>query len=183
MGSQLQRQRQFVFDYLAERGPELWHAVADDWNWDNGLWILEWIIRQPDCERATAQLIFWRAEPEWFLPFGGKEDWESRVNNSRELYELVKVIVDRWNSGSYTRSILEFLGSPNPILAMESYRKAEASCDPNLLPWQLLESIGEATPGKELSGLDYDLSEGFPEELLALLVERFGESLRLFEGD
>jgi hypothetical protein len=40
--------------WLEAHGPDEWHQVAIDWNWDAGVEILAWIAAQPGCDRATA---------------------------------------------------------------------------------------------------------------------------------
>lgn len=54
-------QRQMAF--LAVRSPDDWHRYADNLNWDDRLDGLYWIVSQPDCDKATAVMTFWKGEP------------------------------------------------------------------------------------------------------------------------
>jgi len=55
-------------DWLIEEStPEDRHRIALDMNWDHGLDIFFWIIRQPDTQLATVFEIFWLGEPEFFV--------------------------------------------------------------------------------------------------------------------
>ena len=49
--------------YLSAMSPDDWHRVADVHNWDDPLDVLYWIVSQPNCDKATARLIFWKGEP------------------------------------------------------------------------------------------------------------------------
>src|SRR5712691_6236599 len=45
--------------------PDEWHQVAWNWNWDSGVEALQWIIRQPMCDRGTALLVYWMGGPRY----------------------------------------------------------------------------------------------------------------------
>lgn len=96
-------EREWLFDFLKQAGPELWHSVAESWNWGNGTWLLDWIIRQKRCQAATAQLIFWTSVPEGFLPLSGYDEWNMKVKVYEAEFKLAKLIVENWNSGFYER--------------------------------------------------------------------------------
>lgn len=53
--------------YLKSSGLKEWNQVAVDWNCDNGLKPLRWIIEQPECDKGTALLIYWVSDPNYFL--------------------------------------------------------------------------------------------------------------------
>ena len=74
-----------VLAWLPRQSPDIWHAVATGWNWDVDLAPLEWIVRQPDCDAATAQFVFWTA----------------RLGDSHELADLRSMIAERWSAGEY----------------------------------------------------------------------------------
>ncbi len=48
-------------EWMADKGPSVWHAITLGWNWDNGLDTPHWIISQPHCDGATAAHIFFHA--------------------------------------------------------------------------------------------------------------------------
>jgi hypothetical protein len=87
---------------MSEAGPDDWHIAADSWNWDNGLMPLTWIIRQRQCDKATALNIFYLSAPEYYLQFAGDRTrmppWH--VDNFDFICELRQRYVD----GFYTRS-------------------------------------------------------------------------------
>jgi Domain of unknown function (DUF4274) len=92
-------------------GPEKWHCFAAQWNdWNAGVEYLDWIVRQPDCERATAQLIFWKGNPDHYIPEKGSEsdDHEARERAS-DVFRMLKVIAENWTSGFYKSNRLSGL--------------------------------------------------------------------------
>ena len=105
-----EEQISFGIAHLRFLGPEKWHCFARQWNMDDGLEFFDWIVRQPDCERATAQLIFWRCVPFYYLPDEGKEpDATEERRRASDEFKLLKVIADNWTRGFYTESRLSGL--------------------------------------------------------------------------
>jgi hypothetical protein len=48
------------FDWKANRDPDLWHLIVRQVNFDLGATqrFVEWVVEQPDCDRATAAFLF-----------------------------------------------------------------------------------------------------------------------------
>jgi|GEM_PF-3942120 len=95
-----------VDSQLREMGPDGWHRIALYANWDftePEVW--RWIVSQPDCDRATALAIFWKAAPAYYVQFA---DRESVPAVNREGFDLISLIRGRWLAGAYTRSELAF---------------------------------------------------------------------------
>jgi Domain of unknown function (DUF4274) len=97
------RKREILFDWLFAHSSDEWHGMAADWNWDAGFDILGWMISQPECNRATALLIFERAAPhDFFSKWPGVR--ERYLTNEKGTYYLCREIIGRWKAGFYTRS-------------------------------------------------------------------------------
>jgi len=188
--------RQQLYDLLSTKDADYLYFVVRDWNWSNGTWLLRWIASQPACTRATAQRIFWGCEPEAFLPVDGPQD-----RSAAEEYQLAALVVANWQAGLYPedrrsrgdqlRAFLPgvgkrfraddgtyyapdqigFLDPANPVPLMSSYRAAEALCDPEDLPWTVPDDLGQVHRERRPSYTAYDLTEGVPEEFVALLDE------------
>jgi Domain of unknown function (DUF4274) len=131
-------QREWMFEYLTRQNPESWYWHARDWNWGNGLWLLEWIIKQEACNGATAQIIFWLGDPEQFLPLTGvddsitlmrmgiftqrdlplrgPEDWKMTIENSKETFDLLSLILRNWTNGKYRGGKVSTLGQLKRLL-------------------------------------------------------------------
>lgn len=74
------------------------------YNWDDGVTVLNWIVDSPKCDKATAKLIFWNSEPDFYL----SRNEVVLSNSEREIYNLLKKITEKFTFGGFTRSILKF---------------------------------------------------------------------------
>ena len=94
-----------------EAGPDEWHLVADDWDWERGEDPLWWIVTRPNCDRATALTVFWATNPQQYL---GCPLWQA---TDVDGYDLCHTIRTRWAAGLYTRSEIAFDidDRPDPI--------------------------------------------------------------------
>lgn len=81
------------------------HAVASNWNWDDGCELLTWIVCNPICEKGTALLLYWRAGPRWFYQFSNRDEISKY---ELPIYDLIKEIETRYISGFYKESTIAF---------------------------------------------------------------------------
>ena len=91
---------------IATPDPDVWHIVATHWNWDYGLAPLLWIIRQKNCDMATALEIFFLAEPSSYFRYGDDRssvpaDWNLEMydflaNSPRACAGLLPAIRNRF---------------------------------------------------------------------------------------
>ena len=89
---------------FGDANPDDWHRFAMEGNWDfHGDEIYLWIVSQTDCDKATALLYFWKAQPEYEL-----EHPEASNAHDREGYALINFIRERWLAGFYVQSELAF---------------------------------------------------------------------------
>jgi Domain of unknown function (DUF4274) len=91
---------------LKSATPDEWHSVAEEWNWDQDIAPLYWIIKQPQCDMATALTIFFHACPE-----DAANDFASPrglMQQVGEGYGIAVEIRDRWERGFYTRSEIAY---------------------------------------------------------------------------
>ena len=92
-----------LIEWLGTRDPDDWHRVARSYNWDDDLAPLLWILRQDNCERATAQYIFWISQPYDMIDMIDDEKTAYLVEDG---YALVKEICERWIIGKYHKSTI-----------------------------------------------------------------------------
>jgi hypothetical protein len=86
--------------------PDDWHRLALYGNWDfvdAAVW--REIVTRPECDRATALLIFWKAQPDYFVAF---PDRMAVPDINRDGYDLVHLIRKRWGEGKYPRANVAF---------------------------------------------------------------------------
>lgn len=86
-----------------DAGPDDWHRFALGANWDFSADIMPWIVLQPDCDRATAALLFWKSQPDYYLDFADRSEIPPF---NLEGYDLIQTIRERWTQGLYTRAEL-----------------------------------------------------------------------------
>jgi Domain of unknown function (DUF4274) len=94
--------------WLKQNSPDDWHRVALDFNWGEPLYLLDWIVRQPDCDIATAVTIFWKGEPECWLEEDGSVEHEAPNGFSDLNKALCVYIAERVAAKGYTRSQIAF---------------------------------------------------------------------------
>jgi hypothetical protein len=87
---------------VQESEPDDWHLVVEGWDWDRGEDPLWWIVTRPNCDRATALMVFWGTKPYHYLGLPG---WETMDPEDYDLYHTIRA---RWAAGFYTRSELAF---------------------------------------------------------------------------
>ncbi|GAA4027607.1 hypothetical protein GCM10022281_02860 [Sphingomonas rosea] len=90
---------------LQTAGPDDWHAFAAGFNWGEPLGPLCWIVQQPDCDRATAHLIFWAGEPtgyEW------QDEEEPLGADPYAVAPLLRFINDRFHGRGFPRAELGY---------------------------------------------------------------------------
>lgn len=94
-------------DWLKDNSPDDWHRAALDFNWGEPLYLIDWIVRQPECDIATALTVFWLGEPECWLDEEGSNEEESNGFSwlNRKICEYV---AQRVAAGGYTRSQIAF---------------------------------------------------------------------------
>jgi len=93
--------------WLAAADPDDWHRVVLDFNWGEPLYVLDWIVRQPQCDIATAQTVFWKGEPAAWLADEGQAD--SEPNGFSYLNQKIcEYIATRIRKGGYSRSEIAF---------------------------------------------------------------------------
>jgi hypothetical protein len=80
------------------------YYLADIYNWDDGVEILNWIIDSEKCDKGTASLIFWRSEPDFYI----EKTAETIPSYEKEVFDLLQKIISKFNSNSFKRGRLKF---------------------------------------------------------------------------
>jgi hypothetical protein len=100
-----------VFDTIVN--PVEYHLIAGNYNWDDGAQVLTWIIESPLCDKGTALLIFWRAQPDFYTQFSSVEE----ADYEAEVYRLVRAIMGKWEAGFYQTSLIAYDPTGDPMAA------------------------------------------------------------------
>lgn len=167
-------------EWLAAADPDDWHRVALDFNWDEPLYLLYWIVQQDNCDIATALDIFWKGQPTYWLAEEG-EDKEKPNGWSYLNRKMCIYIANRVRVRGYRRSEIAF--SPDTF-TQKDYVDLAASemryCKPNIRTHSDLirNRVGRKV---DLNGRFY---RRYPEEFhLSFYDEEFSDALEqgLFE--
>ncbi len=81
------------------------YYLADNYNWDDGTIVLDWIINSSKCDKGTACLIFWRAEPDYYYDYTA----ETIESYQADVWHLLQKIVERFNKNDFKASKFEFI--------------------------------------------------------------------------
>lgn len=90
---------------LSKMDPDDWHYIAHIHNWGDELDVLYWIVSQPECDKATARLLFWKGEPTCYV---FEECEEVMGESSYSVEPLLKHIADRFRNHCFRREEIKF---------------------------------------------------------------------------
>ena len=85
--------------------PESLHRRALAYNWDSGPAGARGIALHPDCDRATALLMYWRLSPHYYRRFASVAEAPGRVQAAAAL---AREIEERLISGEFRTSLLYY---------------------------------------------------------------------------
>jgi hypothetical protein len=80
------------------------HGFAQSYNWDGGTDAMVEIIRHPLCDRGTALMIYWLAQPEDVKEMPGKSP-----ELVRDAYDLIVEIEKRIQSNGFARQTIGYV--------------------------------------------------------------------------
>lgn len=165
----MEAHEQVLVDWLTARGPDEWHQVAIDWNWDAGVDVLAWIAARPDCDRATAQSLIVNGGADFYLRFPDRATLEAEHPYNLEAFDLLVPIIARWNNEGFARS--EIASYEPQLLEPQRlrHRAAEVAQGEKPLPFRLDDSVFDVLTGREFK---YRYVEGWPPEVEAELQAR-----------
>ena len=140
-------QERFI-SWAKRQSPNVWHAATGNLNWDEAMPIIDWIVSQPACDRATAQRIFFLCNPDWWLQYPDRkavEDWQI------EGFDLCSALVQRWNSGFYSNTHIQ--SDPDVANAWSIYCSTEDEDRTNGLPWIVDRNMGDVLNGSVVENM------------------------------
>jgi hypothetical protein len=89
--------------------------------------------------------------------------------HAAEAFDFLVPVIQRWNAGFYTRSMIASYAPDSLACWARDYRAAEAEQVKNGLPWRLDASVFAPIDGRRFS---YRFAEGWPPEVEADLKAR-----------
>jgi hypothetical protein len=116
-----------LFDQLSHPA-ELFY-LAHTYNWDDGIDVLQWVVDSPLCSVATASLIFWRSQPDYYRRYNLSGDTSVALNDD-EVLSLLHSIIKKYENNSFSSIALAF----DPAPELESLTAKDPKWDvPNAL--------------------------------------------------
>lgn len=80
------------------------YFLAHYFNWDDDITVLNWIIDSPKCDKGTASLIFWRAEPDSYFQY----NYETVRSDEKKIVDLLQKIISKFKNNDFKKSSLKF---------------------------------------------------------------------------
>jgi hypothetical protein len=154
--------------WLRARTPDDWHFVGNYLNWDSSMEVVDWILNQSDCEKATAAMMFWRCSPDYYLQYPNREAVAAQASYNVQGFDFASELVSRWNGGFYTRDSLAYI--PEPPDAYARYQREAGKYAGQGLPWILDADIGRARHGTDVL-TEAEYRRRYSDELARLLYE------------
>lgn len=151
--------------WLQSRSPEDWHFVGDHLNWDNAMGVIQWILDQKTCDKATAAMMFWKSDPIYYLQFANREAITGHAAVNLDGFDFTKKLLERWTRGFYNRSSIAFAPLPHLV---ELYRRTEAQYAANGLPWRIDDELTAVRQGADILS-DREYRRRYSDELARLL--------------
>lgn len=68
---------ELIIDYLKKHDSEIRQMLALSWNFDNPKKVIQWIVEQPDTDKGTCLLLYWRMAPDFSKQFVNREECEN----------------------------------------------------------------------------------------------------------
>jgi Domain of unknown function (DUF4274) len=99
-----------IADYLKKAMPKTIHQMAMEWNWDTSDHFFDFIVDNPNTDKATILMIYWMAGPRFEKQFATKEESQQRMG-SCSTFVLLEKIESNFQKGFYNSN--EFFYDPN----------------------------------------------------------------------
>ena len=86
------------------------HLIAGNYNWDDGAKVLTWIVDSPRCDKATAVMLFWHAQPSYYTRFYSQKEAEW----DKDVFRLLRRIMKNVASGFYQTALIAYDPQTDP---------------------------------------------------------------------
>ena len=92
---------ELIIDYLRKHDSEFRQMLALSWNFDNPKKVIKWIIDQPDTDKGTCLLLYWRMAPDFSKQFVSREECENTHSWYLEDYDIIQTLERNYTEGFY----------------------------------------------------------------------------------
>jgi hypothetical protein len=97
-------ENEIVIDYAKNATPVLLHQMAMDWNYDNSNAFFNWLIDNPETDKATALMIYWMSGPRWSKKFADREEVSKTTSWYLEDFDFIERLEEKILTGFFKNS-------------------------------------------------------------------------------
>jgi len=149
---------ELILAYAEDASQKTWHKMVMDWNFDNSDAFLDWLADNPQTDKATVLIIYWKSAPRYFKQFKDKEHLLKEEAYSLKNFERLEKIETNFATGFYENQNFEYNPANDGDFDWTSdYSDIETV---NEIP----EIMFQKLTGKKIK-MPVDFNEGFPPEL------------------
>ncbi|MES2820207.1 MAG: DUF4274 domain-containing protein [Pseudomonadota bacterium] len=94
---------EIVRSYLATATRAQWHLFAARANYDSNAAAFQWLIDNPETDRATVLLLYWNLGAAWYVQFACEQD-----ALHPPTFALLRLIEQRYDAGYYQNADIWF---------------------------------------------------------------------------
>lgn len=124
-----------IIDFVNETtNPEELHYFAETWNWDGGFEALQMLLNNPSCDRGTALMIYWLAQPVFY--YQQYADLSQVPPDHEDEYDFIDEIENWLLGNSFETNQIQFIPTPEIIGCYELANYPYA----RLIPEELLQA-------------------------------------------
>lgn len=158
---------ELVISYAKQADARELHQMAMEWNWDDDKPFLHWLIENPDTDRGTILMIYWKYGPRYWKQFKDREHVLAE-DEYVESFDIIQNIEQKYTSGFYKTGRFAF--DPNKkdydgTVWSEEYSDKPAVSE---IPAVMLQKVdGETVEPPE------DFEEGIPPALIEQMEETY----------
>lgn len=92
---------ELIIDYLKKHDSEIRQILALNWNFDNPKKVIQWIVEQPDTDKGTCLLLYWRMAPDFSKQFVDRKECENTESWYLEDYDIIQTLERNYTAGFY----------------------------------------------------------------------------------
>jgi len=96
-------------EFLSTSSPKEIHQSVSDANWDGNGYLLNWLKNNPNIDKATALMAYWKSAPHWQKKFKNREDVIAQDKSYYlENFDFIEEMEQKYLAGFWKNSHIEF---------------------------------------------------------------------------
>lgn len=154
------------------------HRRAQSYNWDSGVAGARSIALHPDCDRATALLMYWRLSPHYHRRYATVEEAPARVQDAASL---LREIEKRLLADDFRTNTLSFDPADDAGIDRTRATEEEDSVAVRAIPDELHRACGPQAPASAAERLEQGCRSGDAGAVTAVLADGVWDQLSVGE--